>query len=328
MEGYVWSLKEDTVDIEFLLHNKQEERHFKGFKMVNLDHSFINLKPPTLIKTNEFSKPYQDIVDTYGIPNYKEINPGLFTVVTFPFLFGVMFGDVGHGLLLLSFALTLYMSSSRSLEGIKSFRSLLLLMGIFATFCGFIYNEFFAVPLVFFKSCYFKQGLTEFERRSANCVYPIGLDYVWEQSSNSVGFTNSFKMKLSIVIGVIHMMLGIILKGVNALYFRKFLDFFFEFLPQVVFMLSTFGYMVFCIVIKWLTIWPDPSKAPSIITLFINFVTKVDEPLYHSAGFQLTVQRTLALSAVICIPLMLFFKPLLLQFSKPSPKHSGTNRRT
>ena len=118
------------------------------------------------------------------------------------------------------------------------------------------------------------------------------------------------------------MMLGIILKGVNALYFRKFLDFFFEFLPQVVFMLSTFGYMVFCIVIKWLTIWPDPSKAPSIITLFINFVTKVDEPLYHSAGFQLTVQRTLALSAVICIPLMLFFKPLLLQFSKPSPKHS------
>ena len=73
MEGYVWSLKEDTVDIEFLLHNKQEERHFKGFKMVNLDHSFINLKPPTLIKTNEFSKPYQDIVDSYGIPNYKEI---------------------------------------------------------------------------------------------------------------------------------------------------------------------------------------------------------------------------------------------------------------
>lgn len=41
---------------------------------------------------------YQLIVDTYGVPRYKECNPGLFTVVSFPFLFGLMFGDIGHGL--------------------------------------------------------------------------------------------------------------------------------------------------------------------------------------------------------------------------------------
>jgi len=40
-------------------------------------------------------------VDTYGVPSYKEINPAIFTQVTFPFLFGVMFGDIGHGLLIL-----------------------------------------------------------------------------------------------------------------------------------------------------------------------------------------------------------------------------------
>jgi V-type H+-transporting ATPase subunit a len=28
---------------------------------------------------------------------YKEINPAVFAMVTFPFLFGVMFGDIGHG---------------------------------------------------------------------------------------------------------------------------------------------------------------------------------------------------------------------------------------
>jgi V-type H+-transporting ATPase subunit a len=36
-------------------------------------------------------------VVTYGTPNYKEVNPSVFAIVTFPFLFGIMFGDIGHG---------------------------------------------------------------------------------------------------------------------------------------------------------------------------------------------------------------------------------------
>lgn len=46
-------------------------------------------------------------MDTYGIPRYKESNPGLFTIVSFPFLFGLMFGDVGHGMGIVIFALYL-----------------------------------------------------------------------------------------------------------------------------------------------------------------------------------------------------------------------------
>ena len=58
-------------------------------------------------------------MDTYGVPNYKEANPGLFTCFTFPFLFGMMFGDVGHGLILLSFAtiLCLLHGKVKSIEG-------------------------------------------------------------------------------------------------------------------------------------------------------------------------------------------------------------------
>ena len=111
-------------------------------------------------KTNEFTEIFQEIVDTYGVPTYKEINPAYYTTVTFPFLFGVMFGDMGHGTLLLLFALVLILygkrilQSSPQLENLYKARYLLFLMGIFSAYCGLIYNDFLSIPLNLFGSCY------------------------------------------------------------------------------------------------------------------------------------------------------------------------------
>lgn len=63
--------------------------------------NFNKLTPPTYFSTNEVTDVFQLIVNTYGVPTFGEANPAVFTVVSFPFLFGVMFGDIGHGLLLL-----------------------------------------------------------------------------------------------------------------------------------------------------------------------------------------------------------------------------------
>ena len=85
---------------------------------------------------------------------------------------------------------------------------------------------------------------------------------------------NSFKMKTSIIVGVIHMTVGICLKGLNCIYFNDVSKFLLVFVPELLFFMATFGYMVVLIITKWLTNFPDPETAPSIISTFINFCSK------------------------------------------------------
>lgn len=60
--------------------------------------------PPTHFTTTLVQQQFQNIIDAYGVARYREANPAVFTMVTFPFLFAVMFGDLGHGIVMLLFA--------------------------------------------------------------------------------------------------------------------------------------------------------------------------------------------------------------------------------
>jgi len=169
--------------------------------------------PPTHFKLTEVLEVHQLIVDTYGVPSYKEVNPALFNVVTFPFLFGIMFGDVGHGLILLSVVIVMFHQNRNGYELIpKEYihgRWILLLMAIFSIFIGFLYNDFFAISMDF-GSCYVEDLVTKTAIKKADCVYPFGLDPAWtgDLASNSKAFVNSIKMKFAITIGILQMTLG------------------------------------------------------------------------------------------------------------------------
>ncbi|MFS7998572.1 putative V-type ATPase, V0 complex, 116kDa subunit family [Helianthus anomalus] len=114
--------------------------------------------PPTFFRTNKFTDSFQTIVDAYGVAKYQEANPGVYTIVTFPFLFAVMFGDWGHGICLLLATLVLIFKekkySTQKLGDIIEMtfegRYVILLMSLFSIYTGLIYNEFFSVPFELF----------------------------------------------------------------------------------------------------------------------------------------------------------------------------------
>ncbi len=123
--------------------------------------NYVNTKevPPTFHKQNKITTGFQSLVNAYGVPSYQEINPAPFTVITFPFLFAVMFGDFGHALLVVLVALFMVMrenSLKKSIKGNEIFemlfggRYIVLLMGLFSLYTGLIYNDFFSKSAVIF----------------------------------------------------------------------------------------------------------------------------------------------------------------------------------
>jgi V-type H+-transporting ATPase subunit a len=289
--------------------------------------------PPTYYQTNKFTSAFQEIVDAYGVAKYQEANPGLFTIVTFPFLFAVMFGDWGHGICLLLCTSILIIRekkySSQKLGDIMEMmfggRYLIMMMAIFSIYTGLIYNEFFSIPFELFgKSAYACRDPSCSDTTTAGMIkvrpaYPFGVDPVWYGSRSELPFLNSLKMKMSILIGVSQMNLGIFLSYFNAKFFRNSINVWFQFVPQLIFLNSLFGYLSLLIIIKWCT----GSKADLYHVMIYMFLSPTDE-LGENQLFpaQKMVQLVLLLLAFVSVPWMLLPKPFLLK-RQHEQRHQG-----
>lgn len=107
------------------------------FVIVEDNHEEYFSEPPTKLKNPKFFKPFEMFIKMYGLPAHNELDPTIFVALTYTFIFGAMFGDVGQGLCLFLGGAILYKWKKLNLAGIVS------IAGIFSTFFGFMFGSVF-----------------------------------------------------------------------------------------------------------------------------------------------------------------------------------------
>jgi V/A-type H+-transporting ATPase subunit I len=100
---------------------------------------------PVALNNPPFLRPFQGLVTNYGQPRYGELDPTPILALTFPLVFGIMFGDVGHGILLVLVGLLLVSRKVHFLRGMAGLGPVLVACGIAATVCGFLYGSIFGL---------------------------------------------------------------------------------------------------------------------------------------------------------------------------------------
>ena len=150
------------------------------------------VKVPVLLKHPGFFKPFEMLVSNYGLPEYKVIDPTFFFALTFLVMFGMMFGDVGHGAVLLLLGAWLGFRSKRKNESVALVGRLAFYCGVSSVVFGFLFGSVF--------------GLEEL------------IPHVWMKPMSNVIYF--FKVAIYFGIGVIS--LGILFHVVNSIRMRHY----------------------------------------------------------------------------------------------------------
>lgn len=289
---------------------------------------------PSYIEKNDFTSAFQMLNDAYGIPDYDELNGGAFYCM-YPFLFAIMFGDIGHSIFYILAAIALLVVDPIAKKkdwdlgemgsSIFKFKWLLFFAAICSLYCGFIYNECFGLPISIFHPGWVYAGetnnLQRWTRRSDFYTYPFGIDFTWYFKDNELIFLNSYKMKLAVCIGMVQMFFGMFLQLINHIHRKSVYSIIVTWIPQVLYLFPFFGYMVFIIIRKWTidfdrdSYYTDPDVRENgvnliqvLIGMILSFGKKETDLDLYDGCFK--VQTVIVVIFFISIPLLLFLKPI------------------
>ena len=151
---------------------------------------------PTLLVNNRYAKTFEVITETQGLPNYGEVDPTPIIAYVWPVFYGVMFGDLGHGLLL--FGLGMFLRY-RGIGNLKTWATLLAASGAAASIAGLGTGEMFGFHID--KIAVLSQ-----------LFEPLG-PLVGALNVSELTFDQVIKiLKVSVAIGIIHLLMAMFLK--------------------------------------------------------------------------------------------------------------------
>ena len=177
---------------------------------------------PTLMKNFPFIRAFETITLNQGPPKYSDVDPTPLIMLTFPVFYGIMFGDLGHGVILSLFGLLLYI---RGNESMKKWGIMLTVAGITASIVGFSIGEVFGfaigdvIPSL-------KHPLLEIVERHHGAT---------SFSTDAV----SIILQFSIIIGIFHLTIGFGLDIINGLKEKEYVETLIEKIPT--FFMYIFG---------------------------------------------------------------------------------------
>lgn len=168
---------------------------------------FAEYESPTYLDNPSVMKPTEGVVSAFGTPSQHDLDPTKIMFLAFPLIFGFVFADIGQGLLILIIGLAAWRANRKGddwgqiLGYVQAGAEGLIMMGLFAILGGFLFGSFFGAETVF------------------EPLWPTFAHHIDDGHGHVISnpYRAAHMLKLSIEIGAIHIMLGILLNIYNKI---------------------------------------------------------------------------------------------------------------
>ena len=133
-----------------IISKKKVNNHKGQAPEDNIEEEDLRNNAPTIMKNFFLFRPFETLTRMYGTPSYSEIDPTPYLAFTFPLLFGLMFGDIGHGLcLIIAGLIGAIVFRKQKGSDLYNFCWIIFYCGWGTVLFGFLYGEFFGMEEMF-----------------------------------------------------------------------------------------------------------------------------------------------------------------------------------
>jgi V/A-type H+-transporting ATPase subunit I len=189
LEG--WVPKERAEEVEKVV--QKASRGYAKTLIEKPDETEINI--PTMLRKRKILDSFNVITEMYGVPSYNEIDPTPIIAIFFPFFVGVMMGDISLGIILLLGGFLINRGAGSRSKKMADLARILLLSGVISVVFGILTGQFAGGAIEMFS-----QG-------------QIALPILWmSPADDPINF-----MLIVLVIGIIHLLVGLLLGVINNL---------------------------------------------------------------------------------------------------------------